>query len=94
MAIAKSERVSARVPANVYNVLSQAAELSGATLNQFLVQSALEKAQSVIEQERVIAMTTASAAVFFDAIAKPPAPSKKLRRAVKSYKKLTAHAKN
>ncbi len=94
MAIAKSERVSARVPANVYSMINQAAELSGATVNQFLVQSALEKAQSVIEQERVIAMTTASAAVFFDAIAKPPAPSKKLRQAVKSYKKLTAHAKN
>ena len=94
MALAKSERVSARVPAHVYNMLSQAAELSGATINQFLVQSALEKAQSVIEQERVIAMTTASAAAFFNAIAKPPAPSKKLRQAVKSYKKLSAHAKN
>jgi len=94
MAIAKSERVCARVPANVYNVLSQAAELSGATINQFLVQSALEKAQSVIEQELVIAMTTASSAAFFNAIVKPPAPSKKLRQAVKSYKKLAHHAKN
>jgi len=94
MAIAKSERVAARVPAHVYKVLSQAAELTGATLNQFLVQAALEKAQCVIEQERVITMTTASAAAFFDAIAKPPAPSKKLRRAVTSYKKHPAHAKN
>ena len=94
MAITKSERVSARVPANVYNMINQAAELSGATVNQFLVQSALEKAQSVIEQERVIALTTASAAAFFTAIAKPPAPSKKLRQAVKSYKKLASHAEN
>jgi uncharacterized protein (DUF1778 family) len=44
MTISKqTERVSARVPAQVYQTLTQAAEISGATLNQFLVQSALEK---------------------------------------------------
>ena len=30
-------------------ILAQAAELTGSTLNQFLVQSALEKAEKVIE---------------------------------------------
>lgn len=39
----QTERVSARVPVQVYQTLTQAAEISGATLNQFLVQSALEK---------------------------------------------------
>jgi len=94
MAVDKSERVSARVPTHVYNMLTQAAELSGATVNQFLVQSALEKAQSIIEQERIITMTMKSASVFFNALENPPAPSKKLRQAVKSYKKLRAHVKN
>jgi len=44
----QTERVSARVPAQVYQTLTQAAEISGATLNQFLVQSALEKAKIII----------------------------------------------
>jgi uncharacterized protein (DUF1778 family) len=94
MSVIKSGRVSARVPSHVYITLRQAAELSGATLNQFLVQSAFEKAQLIIEQERVINMTQQSAGIFFDAIEKPPAPGKKLKKAVKAYKRLKANAKN
>ena len=94
MSASKSGRVSARVPSHVYITLTQAAELSGATLNQFLVQSAFEKAQLIIEQERVINMTQQSAGIFFDAIEKPPAPGKKLKKVVKTYKRLKANAKN
>jgi len=75
-------------------MLTQAAELSGATLNQFLVQSAFEKAQLIIEQERVINMTRKSAGIFFDAIEKHQAPGKKLKKAVKAYKRLKTKAKN
>ena len=94
MSVSKSERVSARVPSHVYTMLTEAAELSGATLNQFLVQSAFEKAQLIIEQERVISMTQQSASIFFNALEKPPAPGKKLKKAVKAYKRLKANAKN
>lgn len=82
----KTERVSARVSNQVYNTLMQAAEFTGATLNQFLVQSALEKAKDIIEQERVIKLTNESATLFFEAIENPPAPNKKLLDAVKAYK--------
>jgi uncharacterized protein (DUF1778 family) len=82
------------VPLNVYTILTEAAELSGTTLNQLLVQSAFEKAQLIIELARVIKMTRKSAAIFFDALEKPPAPGKKLKKAVKAYKRLKANAKN
>jgi len=90
----ENQRVSARVPAHVYDTLAEAAGLMGATLNQFLVQSALEKAQEVIEGERLIKMTTRSANTFFDAIENPPAPNKKLRNAIKKYNKSSLNAKN
>ena len=87
MSVSKqNQRVSARVPLNVYDMLSQAAELSGATVNQFLVQSALEKAQKVMERERFIRMTTRSANLFFDALENPPEPNEKLKHAIKVYK--------
>ena len=57
----QTERVSARVPAKVFKTLTQAAEISGTTMNQFLVQSALEKAQMIIEKDRIINMTVRSA---------------------------------
>jgi len=87
MSISKqNQRVSARVPLHVYDMLSQAAELSGATVNQFLVQSALEKAQKVMERESFIGMTTRSASLFFNALENLPEPNEKLKHAIKAYK--------
>jgi len=66
--VKKNERVTARVSDNVYDTLAQAAELVGATLNQFLVQSALEKAHEIIEREQTIHMTMKSANIFFETV--------------------------
>jgi uncharacterized protein (DUF1778 family) len=81
-----NQRVSARVTPKVYEALSQAAELTGATLNQFIVQSVYEKAQEVIEKERFIRMTARSASAFFEALDHPPKPTSKLRKAAKQYR--------
>ena len=90
----EKERISARVPKHAYQALTQAAEISGATLNQFLVQAALEKAQIVIEKNRTIKLTTRSAKVFFEAIERPPKPTDKLKRAMKIYKESFSDASN
>lgn len=82
----QNQRVSARVPAHVYDTLAQAADITGATLNQFLVQSAFEKAQVVIKNERLLKMTTRSANAFFNAVENPPFPNEKLQDAMKAYK--------
>jgi uncharacterized protein (DUF1778 family) len=66
-------RVSARVPRKVQDRLQYAADLAGATLNQFLVQSALKEAQAIIEKENLIALSKRDAEVFFRALANPPA---------------------
>jgi len=81
-----TQRVSARVNPKVYETLSQAAELTGATLNQFIVRSAYEKAQEVIEKERFIRMTSRSASVFFETLDHPPKPTPKLKKAAKLYR--------
>ena len=62
----KTGRVSAPVPAQVCQTPTQAAEIAGTTMNQFLVQSALEKARIIIEKDRVIDLTVRSANVFFE----------------------------
>ena len=81
-----NQRVSARMPAHVYEVLGEAAELTGSTLNQFLVQSALEKAERIIEKERFIRISGQSAAAFFEAVENPPKPTPKLKKAISAYK--------
>lgn len=86
-----SERLTARVPENVYTTIAQAAELVGATINQFLVQAALEKASSIIEKEHRIDLSMKSAGIFFDALAHPPEPDPSLIKAVKDYKLRMKH---
>lgn len=81
-------RVSARVPENVHETLAEAAALVGATLNQFVVQSALQKAREVIESERIIRLTEKDADVFFEALENPPEPNEALKAAAQRHMEL------
>ena len=80
------KRFQTRMPHHVHKKLIQAAELSGATLNQFVVQSALEKAKLVIEYERVLDLKYNDALTVFEAVENPPEPNEKLIQAARAYK--------
>ncbi len=82
----KTSRVSARVTSSVYSTLSEASEITGATLNQFLVQAALEKALSIIEHENKIKLNRRSAEHLFEIIENPPKKDPKLIKAMKNFK--------
>lgn len=84
-------RITARVPQAVQEKLMQAAELTGSTLNQFVVQSALERAEQIIDRERVIALNREDAAMLIDLLENPPKPNDALKRALKSYKNRVQH---
>ena len=92
--VKQTERVSARIPLRVYEKLTEAAQMIGATLNQFLIQSALEKADQILEQERVIQMSKRDAKVFFDAVDNPPPINEKLLEAMKAYQEAFPNAEN
>ena len=85
--IVKQDRIGARVPHAVYETLCKAAELSGATVNQFLVQSALKEAQAVIEREQVIRLSTRDWDWVLNLLDNPPAPNAKLKAATDRYQK-------
>ena len=83
----KEERNSARVTQDVHSTLRQAADMVGATVNQFLVQAALKEARGIIERERVIQLTQRDARMFFGMLERPPKPKAKLRAAIAAYRK-------
>ena len=76
------ERIPARMPLEVYERIAAAAQAIGATLNQFLVQSALDKANDILERERVITLSTRAAETFFGLIENPPEPNDSLKEAM------------
>ena len=86
MPVVNNERITARVSEQIKETLIAAAELTGATLNQFLVQSALEKAENIIEKDKLIHLSNKDAQLFFDMLETPPEPNTKLKNAVKNYK--------
>jgi uncharacterized protein (DUF1778 family) len=79
------ERVTARISASVKETLQQAADLSGATLNQFLVQSALKEAQRILEAERTIILSQQDADKVFHLIENPPIVRDKLKAAFEKH---------
>ena len=85
--LTKQDRIGARVSHDVYETLCKAAELSGATINQFLVQSALKEAQAVIEREQVIRLSTRDWDWMLNLLENPPAPNEKLQAATDRYRK-------
>ncbi|MGM3306092.1 DUF1778 domain-containing protein [Anabaena sp. WFMT] len=79
-------RVTARISSQVKETLEQAAALSGATLNQFLVQSALKEAHKILEAERVINLSQRDADTVFSLIENPPEPNSALKAAAVKHK--------
>jgi uncharacterized protein (DUF1778 family) len=80
------KRITARVTEGVRDTLEQAAELLGATVNQFVVQTAYMEAQRVIERESVIRLSQKDAHKILSLLDNPPKPNKRLKEAVKTYK--------
>lgn len=85
--VAKQDRIGARVSHDVYETLCRAAELSGATINQFLVQSALKEAHSVIEREQTVRLSKRDSDRLLDLLENPPKPNARLKAAMKHYQK-------
>jgi len=79
-------RITARVSNPIAEKLQEAADLTGATLNQFLVQAALEKAQVIIDREYVIRYTREDAAMLINLLDAPPAPNEALIKAFERHK--------
>ena len=80
------QRITARVSPSVRDTLEQAAELLGATVNQFVVQTAYVEAQRVIERESVIRLSQQDAQKVLALLDHPPKPNQRLKDAVKAFK--------
>lgn len=79
-------RITARVSLSIQEKLQEAADLTGATLNQFVVQTALERAEQLIERETSISLTRKDAAMLFTMLQQPSPPNSVLAKASECYK--------
>ena len=82
------KRLTTRITDHVQEKLQAAADLVGATLNQFVVQAALEKAEKVIESESMIVLTRRESLRLLEMIENPPPRNKKFLEAQARYQRL------
>lgn len=85
-AIKERGRITARISRSVQEKLQAAADLQGATLNQVVVQSALEKAERIIDRETTISLTRKDAAMLITMLENPPKPNAALSKALEGYR--------
>ncbi len=84
----KYDRLEARISTKEKELLKLAANLEGCSLTQFVVRSAQEAARKAIQQHKEISLTARDTEAFVNALLKPPAPSDRLKRAAKHFKKI------
>ncbi len=65
-------RLVASMPKDVQEIIINAAELSGASMSQFMIDAALDKAKEVVERSRQLMLSMEGADRFFEALDNPP----------------------
>lgn len=84
------DRISMRVSKDLRERLEEAANYSGATLNQFFVQAAIKEADQILERERVMRLSARDSKWLLDLLDQPPSPpNAKLREALAEYHEAT-----
>lgn len=81
----RQERISLRLSLQSKRKLERAAAYADKTLTDFVVDVALQKADAVVHEHEVIALTTDEWQRFQKLLLNPPAPNKRLRNAFAAH---------
>lgn len=88
---AAGKRLTTRISDHVQERLQIASDLAGATINQFVVQAAMEKAEKIIENESMITLTRRESMRLLELIENPPPLNEKFLQARDRYLKIKSH---
>ena len=84
---AKTERLEARITAELKETIAHAARLAGRSITDFVLESVQRSAHETILEHEVIRLNARESASFVRALLHPPKPNPKLRAAFASYRK-------
>ena len=79
------DRITARIPHANRLHIERAAAVYGTTLNQFIVQSALDRAGEILEREETLRLSERDAVAFLDALENPTPLSERLIAALQVH---------
>jgi len=79
------ERITARIPSSTRLIIERAAALYGASINQFIVQAAVDRANEVLQRMEVLKLADRDTEIFLQALANPPQPEQTLLDAISAH---------
>ncbi len=82
------KRLTIHLTEHVQDKLQMAADLVGETMNQFVIQAAVEKAAKIIECESTVVMTRRESLRLLELIENPPPRNEKFLQAMNRYQKM------
>ncbi|RVU32950.1 DUF1778 domain-containing protein [Neptunomonas marina] len=83
-------RITARVDVDTQDLLTKAAALAGmSSINSFVLNAAIEKAQQIIEREQALKLNQADAVLLMEALDNPAVANAKLKLASERYESKT-----
>lgn len=88
-AIAKSERLEARVTQEQKQLIQHAADLEGRSLTDFLIEKVQAAALETVRTHETMVLTMRDSIAFVEAITNPSEPNDALRAAAAEYRAFT-----
>ncbi|MGX2975511.1 type II toxin-antitoxin system TacA family antitoxin [Ursidibacter arcticus] len=82
---ATKARLEAKVNVEIYELLKQAATISGRTLTDFVVSVAYEEAKKTISEHQVLRLTLNDQAELIESLSKPFEPNQSMKNALDIY---------
>lgn len=82
-----TERLEARVPAPIKDLIARAASLEGVTLTDFVIASLQRNAAEVIREHEVLSLSVKDSASFAKTMLSPPEPNRKLMQTFARHRK-------
>jgi len=73
-------RINLRTTPGTKQAIEQAAEMLGTTVSAFMLQNAYDAARRVLAEQQILTLSNRDRDAFLEALNKPPAPSKELRK--------------
>lgn len=87
MSARTGKRLTTRITDHVQEKLQFAADILGTSMNQFVVQAALEKAEKVIESETTIVLTRRESMRLMALLENPPPRNERFEKVMAEYQK-------
>lgn len=88
-------RLEARVNLDIYELLKQAAAITGRTLTDFIVSVAYEEAKKTISEHQVLRLSLNDQALLIQSLDKPFEPNQSMKNALDVYEEyLSATGRN